>query len=131
MFDVETPPIVFPPEGVRRDDLLFRIPTAEDVPAVAPAFQDPDIGGRANMPTVDETTLRSFVPRLAERMERGVFLAVLVTDAETGEILGGASMHQVNRELGQAEIGYWLFPHARGRVVLLMVEQGSVVPTGN
>ena len=44
-------------------------------------------------------------------------LALLVTDSETGEILGSGNLHQINRELGQVEIGYWLFPEARGRGV--------------
>ena len=54
MFDAATPPLIFPAEGIRRGDLLFRVPTEEDVPTIAPAFQDPDVGGRANMPTLDE-----------------------------------------------------------------------------
>jgi RimJ/RimL family protein N-acetyltransferase len=115
VFDIATPPLVFPAEGILLGDLLFRVPTEEDVPVVAPAFQDPDVGGRANMPTLDEMTLLSVVPKLAERMEQGVFLALVAADAETGEILGGCNLHQIDRHLGQAEIGYWLFPAARGR----------------
>jgi RimJ/RimL family protein N-acetyltransferase len=115
MFDVPTQPLVFPQEGIRRDGLLFRLPTAEDAPALAPAFQDPDIGGRANMPYFDEATLRTVTPMLTERMKEGVFLPILVIEAESGEIQGGGNLHQINRALGQGEIGYWLFHHARGR----------------
>ncbi len=115
MFDAPTQPLVFPAEGIRRDDLLFRLPTGDDAPALAPAFQDPDIGGRANMPTFDEGTLRTVTPMLTERLKEGVFLPVVVTDAESGEIHGGGNLHQINRNLGQGEIGYWLFPHARGK----------------
>jgi RimJ/RimL family protein N-acetyltransferase len=117
VFDIPSRPLRFPDEGIRRDGLLFRLPTADDVDAVAPAFLDPDIGGRANMPAFDADTLRGLTPQLPDRMEEGVFLPLLVTDAETGEILGGVTMHQLNWELGQAEIGYWLFPAARGRGV--------------
>lgn len=115
MFDPPAQPLVFPGEGIRRDDLLFRLPTAADAPTLAPAFQDPDIGGRANMPTLDEVTLRTLTPLLEERMEKGVFLPLLVVDTESGEILGGGDLHQINRELGQCEIGYWLFHYARGK----------------
>ena len=115
MFDAPTQPLVFPHAGIRRDDLLFRLPTANDAPALAPAFQDPEIGGRANMPTFDEGTLRTVTPLLTERLKEGVFLPVVVTDAGTGEIHGGGNLHQINRNLGQGEIGYWLFPHARGK----------------
>ena len=69
------------------------------------------------MPTLDEMTLLSLVPKLFERMEQGVFLALVVADAETGEILGSCNLHQIDRHLGQAEVGYWLFPAARGRGV--------------
>ncbi|HVD25555.1 MAG TPA: GNAT family N-acetyltransferase [Gaiellaceae bacterium] len=117
MFDVPATPLTFPDDGVRRDGLLFRLPTPEDIETIAPAFSDPDIGGRANMPALDTDTLRELSPLLPERMEQGMFMPLLVADSETGEILGGATVHQLNWELGQAEIGYWLFPAARGRGV--------------
>lgn len=116
MFDAHAQPLVFPAEGIRADDLLFRLPTADDAPTLGPAFQDPDIGGRANMPpTFDEATIQRLMPMLEERMEKGDFLPLLVINAESEEILGGGNLHAINRELGQAEIGYWLLHHARGR----------------
>jgi RimJ/RimL family protein N-acetyltransferase len=117
VFDVPAKPLEFPEEGVRLDGLLFRLPTDEDVDTIAPAFLDEDIGGRANMPPVDAETLRILSPLVPERMEQGIFMPLLIEDAETGQILGGVTIHQINWELGQGEIGYWLFPHARGRGV--------------
>jgi RimJ/RimL family protein N-acetyltransferase len=115
MFEVPTVPIVFPEKGIRFDGLLFRTPTIDDVPLVAPAFQDPDIGGRANMPAFDEEAVRSSLPILEKNMGEGTFLALLVADPESGEVYGGGNLHRIDRELGQGEIGYWLFPEARGR----------------
>ena len=115
MFDTPAQPLVFPAEGIRLDDLLFRLPTVDDAPALAPAFQDPDIGGRANMPIFDEATLRTVAPMLVERMDEGVFLPLVVADVESGELVGGGNLHAINRDLGQGEIGYWLFHHARGK----------------
>jgi RimJ/RimL family protein N-acetyltransferase len=117
VFDVPARPLRFPADGIRRDGLLFRLPGDDDVDAIAPAFVDDDIGGRANMPRLDAETLRSLGPLVPERMEEGIFMPLLVVDAETDEILGGVTIHQINWELGQGEIGYWLFPHARGRGV--------------
>jgi RimJ/RimL family protein N-acetyltransferase len=117
VFDIPGTPLTFPEKGIRRDGLLFRLPTAEDVDTIAPAFVDDDIGGRANMPPVDAETLRSLGPLVPDRMEQGIFMPLLVADAESGEILGGVTIHQINWELGQGEIGYWLFPRARGRGV--------------
>ena len=68
-------PLVFPAEGIRLGG--SSVPAADGGgrrPVIAPAFQDPDVGGRANMPTLDETTLLSLVAEAAERMEQGVFL---------------------------------------------------------
>jgi RimJ/RimL family protein N-acetyltransferase len=117
VFEVPAQPLTFPPEGIQRDGLRFRLPGPEDIETIAPVFVDPDIGGRANMPPLDLETLRSLNPLIPERMAEGAFLPLLITDGETGEILGGVTMHQLNWELGQAEIGYWLFPAARGRGV--------------
>jgi RimJ/RimL family protein N-acetyltransferase len=117
VFDTPGSPLTFPEQGIRRNGLLFRLPTEDDVDTIAPAFVDDDIGGRANMPPLDAETLRSLGPLVPERMEQGLFMPLLVVDAETDEILGGVTIHQVNWELGQGEIGYWLFPHARGRGV--------------
>jgi RimJ/RimL family protein N-acetyltransferase len=117
MFDAPAQALVFPEQGIRRDGLLYRLPTVDDAPTLAPAFQDPDIGGRANMPIFDEATLRMLPPMLEERLEQGVFLPLVVVDAESGEIQGGGNLHAINRDLGQGEIGYWLFHHARGKGV--------------
>ena len=117
MFDIPATPLTFPDEGIRRDGLLFRLPTDDDMDTIAPAFLDDEIGGRANMPPVDADTLRSLNPLVPERMAQGMFMPLLVVDAESGEILGGLALHQLNWELGQGEIGYWLFPQARGRGV--------------
>jgi RimJ/RimL family protein N-acetyltransferase len=40
-----------------------------------------------------------------------------VVDAATGELLGSVSLHSIDREQGDAEIGYWTVPAARGRGV--------------
>lgn len=108
-------PLSFPGRGIRRGDLLFRLPTVDDVPTIAPAFLDEDVGGRANMPLIDEETVRAVAESLPDLLARGRFLPLLVTDAAS--VLGGGTLHRIDRELEQGEIGYWLFPHARGRGV--------------
>ena len=115
MFEPPTVPIDFPDSGVRRDGLLFRLPTLDDLPEVARAFGDPDVGGRANMPALAEDDVSSLYPVVRQRMQDGTFLSLLVVHPETDEIFGGGNLHRIDRELGQGEIGYWLFPEARGR----------------
>jgi RimJ/RimL family protein N-acetyltransferase len=115
LVDLRTFPLSFPVDGIRRGDFLFRLPTERDVDAVAPAFLDEELAGAANLPRLDAEQLHWFVSQVPQLLEDGRFLPLLVVDNETGEIQGGAVLHHVDRERGQAEIGYWLFEHARGR----------------
>src|SRR5262249_46614301 len=50
-----------PREGLRDGDLLLRLPTLDDVPTIAPAFADPEIGVPGNLPQLREEELRAFV----------------------------------------------------------------------
>jgi RimJ/RimL family protein N-acetyltransferase len=59
--------------------------------------------------------LRALASQVPQLLEQGTFLPLLVVDGETGELLGGGVLHHVDWQRDQAEIGYWLFEHARGR----------------
>jgi RimJ/RimL family protein N-acetyltransferase len=115
VFEPEIRPLSFPEEGIRRDDLLFRLPNVDDVEAVMPAFADESIGGAANLPPLDAEQVRAQAKEFPAILEHGLLLPLIVADAETGEVFGGGVLHDLNWKLGQAEIGYWLFPHAQGR----------------
>jgi RimJ/RimL family protein N-acetyltransferase len=110
--------IPFPDGGLRVDELLVRFPEADDLEKVAPAFQDPAVGGEAGLPPLDAGGLRAFHEReMPALVESGVLLPLLIVDTTTGAILGGASIghHEPTRQ--RAEIGYWLLMGARGRGV--------------
>jgi RimJ/RimL family protein N-acetyltransferase len=109
----ELRPLTFPEEGVQQDGLLFRLPRLEDVDTVAPAFQDDAVGGAANMPRLSARELRRQIREFSTVLEDGVMIPLLVL--ADGEIQGGGGLHHFDWEHGQAEIGYWLFLHARGR----------------
>ena len=47
--------------------------------------------------------------------EMGRLLALAALDAETGEVVGGGTLHHLDDERGIVEIGYFVLPHARGR----------------
>lgn len=115
VFEVETRALEFPAEGVRRDGLLYRMPTVDDVEKIAPVFADESIGGAANMPRLDPIEVRGQLDVFPALLREGIMLPLVVEDAETGELVGGAVLHDFNWALGQAEIGYWLFHEARGR----------------
>lgn len=115
MFEAQPRPLSFPAEGIRRDGLLYRVPTLDDVDTVAPAFQDEAIAGAANMPRFSTDDLRAQASEFPALLESGIMLPLVVAGAETGEVHGGGVLHDFNWALGQAEIGYWLLHPARGR----------------
>ena len=47
----------------------------------------------------------------------GRLLALAAADAESGEIVGGATLHHLDSERRIVEIGYFVLPAARGRGV--------------
>jgi RimJ/RimL family protein N-acetyltransferase len=113
--------LAFPGDGLRDGDVALRLPTADDAATLATAFQDPEIGGPGNLPPLDEDDLRVFAQEtLPEWMASGRLLPLVVCDP-SGEILGGGTLHHLDRERSVVELGYWLFPHARGRGVATRV----------
>jgi RimJ/RimL family protein N-acetyltransferase len=115
VFDVAARSLTFPAQGVRRNGLLFRLPRADDIETVAPAFGDEALAGEANMPAFSPDQLREQLDQLPTLLEQGLLLPLVIIDSATGEIQGGCVMHHFDWEKGQIEIGYWLFEHARGR----------------
>jgi RimJ/RimL family protein N-acetyltransferase len=114
-YELERRPLLFPADGIRREGLLFRLPTIADVETVAPAFADEELAGAANLPPLNADELRAFASQLPQLLEQGTFMPLLVVDGEAGETQGGCVLHHLDWERAQAEIGYWLFEHARGR----------------
>ena len=87
-----------------------------DVPVVAPAFRDPGIGGENGMPPFDEDELRTILQKqLPELRARGVLFPYVIEDTSDGSILGGLTLRHFDPMRGVIEVGYWLFPQARGR----------------
>ena len=87
-----------------------------DIPVSAPAFLDPAVGGEAGLPPFDEDQLRAFTEEQLPGMVADGSLVPFVIEDETGT-LGGGSLQRYNRFRDTIEIGYWLFPAARGRGV--------------
>jgi RimJ/RimL family protein N-acetyltransferase len=87
-----------------------------DVPIVAPAFRDPGIGGENGMPPFDENELRAALrTRIPELSARGILVPYVIEDTNDGSLLGGVTLRHFDPMRGVIEVGYWLFPTARGR----------------
>ncbi|MET7705706.1 GNAT family N-acetyltransferase [Micromonospora sp. NPDC005413] len=97
-------------------DLLLRPWRDEDAPAVRGALRDPAIAQwnpQGGGPIDDEVALL-WVRRRAD-WSSGGHASMAVTSAADGELLGSVSLHRIHD--GDASIGYWTMPAARGRGV--------------
>lgn len=95
-----------PEEGIAFDGLVLRLPTVADLDRMSATFAEPDAFTRAD--------LAELVPQLDNLVAVGRLVPLVVADTETGEILGGGTFRNFDAKGAIVEIGYWLYPHARG-----------------
>jgi RimJ/RimL family protein N-acetyltransferase len=110
--------IEFPVEGLTDGTILLRPPADADVPRIVEACRDPEVVRYTTVPA-------NYKPEHAyEWMQRGVAggaagtdVTCVVVSAGDGDVLGTASLHEINRLTGRAVSGYFTAPWARGRGV--------------
>lgn len=106
------------PDELKVDTLIVRAPIDEDVEIIAPAFADPAVGGEAGLPPFDADMIRRVMrEQLPQMRSLGLLAPYTIQDAETAELLGGATLHHFDPMRDTVEVGYWLFVSARGRGV--------------
>jgi RimJ/RimL family protein N-acetyltransferase len=114
-FDERTLRVSFPEEGLRFDNLVLRLPGYRDLQGLAAAFADGELNEADNISPFSRD-------EVAERLRDSPTLArLVVADVETGDILGGGTLHHLDPKRSVIEIGYWLYPRARGRGVATKV----------
>jgi len=110
-----SPRLSVPSEGLRAGELVLRFPTLDDVDGVLPAFTDPELREAGNLPAFGREELVASIEDLPTMAEQGRLLALAAAHAETGEIVGGGTIHHLDAERRIVEIGYFVLPHARQR----------------
>ena len=113
------------PDELRRDDLIVRYVTADDVEIIAPAFVDPEIGGEAGLPPVGAEMLAAALATEIPRMRENGLLCPYVIEGPDGTLLGGVALHHFDPMRDTLEVGYWLFHEARGRGVATRAVQAA------
>jgi len=104
-----------PEEGLRFDDLVLRVPGPKDLQGLAAAFTDGELNEAHNISPFDRH-------ELGEPLTHSPTLTrLVVADVETGVIFGGGTLHHLDPQRSVIEIGYWLFPRARGRGIATRV----------
>jgi len=106
-----------PPEGIRAGDVVLRFPELDDVDAILPAFTDAELREAGNLPAFGREELIASLRDLPTLAEAGRLLALAAVDAQTGEVVGGGTLHHLDAERRIVEIGYFVLPHARRRGV--------------
>ena len=100
---------------LRAGELVLRFPTLADVDSVLPAFTDPELREAGNLPAFGREELIASIEDLPAMAEQGRLLALAAAHAETGEIVGGGTIHHLDAERRIVEIGYFVLSAARRR----------------
>jgi RimJ/RimL family protein N-acetyltransferase len=110
--------VEFPADGIRADGLVLRLPTPDDVAVAERALRDDDIASRANLPLWSRAEMEEFIEgRLRDSVAAGAMIAMIIRSVDSGDVLGGASIQNIDLLRSIADVGYWLLPGARGRGV--------------
>jgi RimJ/RimL family protein N-acetyltransferase len=103
-----------PPDGIRAGDLILRFPVLDDVDALLPAFGDPELREAGNLPAFGRDELAASLGELPALAASGRLLPLAAVEA-SGEVIGAGILHHLDAERKIVEIGYFVFPAARGR----------------
>ena len=87
-----------------------------DADDVVAAMQDPVMQLWNGLPATTRPDALAFLRRRGD-WSAGDHASWAVTDAATGGLLGSVSLHSIAVAQGNAQVGYWTVPAARGRAV--------------
>lgn len=108
------------PVELREDGLLLRPWVPDDAPEVSRACQDPGMPRRLR----DHALASVAGPAEARTATDDVCFGVF--DASTGALVGMCGLVRLDPTVGQAELGYWTAPAARGRGVATSAARATV-----
>jgi RimJ/RimL family protein N-acetyltransferase len=109
------PRLSVPHDGIGAGDLILRLPVLDDVDALMPAFGDPELREAGNLPAFGRDELAASLRELPALAEAGRLLPLAAVEAASGEVIGAGILHHLDAERKIVEIGYFVFPAARGR----------------
>jgi len=93
-------------------DLLLRPWREDDVDAVWAAVQDPELRRWNDTGSGSRAEAEA---RLASRRDWSSGDHASFAVVGDGELVGSVSLHSIDRDMGDAEVGYWTVASARGR----------------
>lgn len=108
--------VVTIPTEIRWASVVLRPWVAEDADGVLAVVSDPDIALWNPSALRSRQDVAEWIGGRADWRD-GSHASFAVVDATSGQLVGSVSLHQIDRVQGDAEIGYWTTPAARGRGV--------------
>jgi L-amino acid N-acyltransferase YncA len=120
-FDEQTLRLSFPEAGLRIDNLVLRLPNSEDVQGLIRAFATGELSEADNISPFSRNELATGCPYHPALVAGGQLAPLVVADAESGVLFGGGTLHHLDPARSLIEIGYWLYPEARGRGIATRV----------
>jgi RimJ/RimL family protein N-acetyltransferase len=111
----QAPRLFVPPGGIRAGDLILRFPVLDDVDPLLPAFTDPELREAGNLPAFGRDELAASLGELPKLAETGRLMPLAAVEATSGEVVGAGILHHLDAERQIVELGYFVFPAARGR----------------
>jgi [ribosomal protein S5]-alanine N-acetyltransferase len=107
-----------PEEGLSDGVVTLRPWSSELLPALVERLNDPAIAHFTRVPSpYTHNHAEAYMAEMEDRRRAGEELALVTTDAATGEPLGTHNLRVTSWEHGRGELGATVFPQARGRSV--------------
>jgi RimJ/RimL family protein N-acetyltransferase len=101
------------------NELRLRLPRRSDRDALIAAAQDPEVPRWTTLPAnYGEEAWETFISKVEQRQRDGALERNYVITDSADQFLGVLGSVRVREEDENAEVGYWLASHARGRGVL-------------
>ena len=97
-------------------ELLLRPWEEDDLDGLAAALQEAEVRRWNDPGSLTSEDVRAVLVRRRD-WSAGTQAAFAVVPAAGGELLGSVSLHSIDREQGDAEVGYWTVAAARGQAV--------------
>lgn len=125
--------IVLPAEPITDGVTALRPWRDSDVPAIAAACQDPEIGIWTRVPSpYGENDARAYLMQRYDAIHAGRSAPFAIVEPGDGALLGSVALMRPAWEHQRAEVGYWLAARARGqghatRAVQLICDWGFSV----
>ena len=94
----------------------LRLPADADVPRIVDACRDPEVSRYTTVPSPYQPSHTvEWMQRGLAGLAAGTDLHTVIAEAESSDVLGTISLHEINRHAGRCVAGYLIGPWARGR----------------